>query len=92
MKNYEWDNDKRELNRKKHGIDFVGAIKVFDDTNRIELASFRKGEERVQTIGVVHEIVISLVYTIRKNKKRIISARKASKNEREAYYEENKQG
>ena len=87
MKDYEWDNNKRELNLKKHQIDFVGAIKVFDDPDRIEFSSLRKGEERLQTIGMVYEVVISLVYTIRKNKKRIISARRASKNEREIYEE-----
>lgn len=88
MKEYEWDNEKRELNLKKHGVDFVGAIKVFDDQYRIEFSSHRKGEERFQTVGSVHEIIISIVYTVRKNKKRIISARRASKNEREKYHEE----
>lgn len=89
MKEYEWDNKKRELNLKKHKIDFVGAIKVFNDPDRIECSSHRKGEERLQTIGMVRGVIISLVYTVRKNKKRIISARRASKNERETYYEEN---
>jgi uncharacterized protein len=56
---------------------------------RIEFSSHRKGEKRLQTIGIVHGIIISLVYTVRENKKRIISARRASKNERETYDEEN---
>lgn len=86
---YDWDNEKRKINLQKHGIDFVGAIKVFDDPDRIEFSSHRKGEERLQTIGITHGVIISLVYTVRKDKKRIISARMASKNERETYYEEN---
>ena len=47
MKNFEWDENKRELNLEKHGIDFVDAIEVFDDPDRIECSSHRKGEERV---------------------------------------------
>lgn len=90
MTDFEWDSEKRDLNLKKHGIDFVGAVKIFDDPNRIEHSSFRKDEERLQTIGMVHGVVISLIYTVRKSKKRIISARRASKNER-GYYEENAQ-
>ena len=89
MKEYEWDNNKREINLKKHGIDFVGAVKVFDDTDRIEFSSHRKGEERLQTIGTVNGVTISLIYTIRENKKRIISVRRANKNERETYHEKN---
>ena len=88
MKNFEWDKDKRELNLEKHGIDFVDVITVFDDPDRIEASNQRHGEERFQTIGTVHDVVIFLVYTIRKSKKRIISARRASKNERETYHEE----
>ena len=59
MKYFEWDNEKRELNLKKHGVDFVGAAKIFDDPARIERSSFRKGEERLQTIGMVNGVVIS---------------------------------
>ncbi|OGT61435.1 MAG: hypothetical protein A3E85_00810 [Gammaproteobacteria bacterium RIFCSPHIGHO2_12_FULL_45_12] len=81
--------DKRELNLEKHGMDFVGAVKVFDDPSRIEFSSIRKGGKRLQTLGLVHGVVISLIYTARKSKKRIISAKKASKNERETYYEKN---
>lgn len=89
MNDFEWDDSKRELNIEKHEIDFVGAIKVFDDPDRIEVLSIRKGEERLHTIGQVHGVVITLIYTVRESKKRIISARKASKNERGAYHEEN---
>ncbi|EKD53924.1 MAG: hypothetical protein ACD_60C00140G0003 [uncultured bacterium] len=88
MKHFEWDEHKRELNLEKHEIDFIDAIEVFNDHDRIECSSIRKGEERTQTIGMVHEVIILLAYTVRKDKKRIISARRASKNEREAYYEE----
>lgn len=87
MKHFEWDENKREVNLKKHGIDFVDAIKIFADTDRIEFESTRNGEKRYQVIGSIDEIiVILLVYADRSGKKRIISARRASKKEREVYY------
>lgn len=87
MKVFEWDENKREYNLEKHGIDFIDAIAIFDDPDRIEFENNRKGETRFQTIGMVHDIVLFLVYTSRGRKKRIISVRRASKNERKAYDE-----
>lgn len=86
MKNFEWDENKREANLLKHGIDFVDAVKVLDDFDRIEFENTKYGEKRYQTIGTIHEIVILLVYTERNAKRRIISARRASKKERDVYY------
>ena len=87
MKPFEWDENKREANLKKHSIDFIDAIKVFADADRIELESSKNGESRYQVIGSMGDIiVILLVYTDRNEKKRIISARRASKKERELYY------
>lgn len=87
LHHFEWDESKRTLNLAKHSIDFVDAIKVFHDTNRIELETERNGEQRLQTIGMVEGMTIILVaYIDRNKKKRIISARRASKKEREAYH------
>ena len=86
MQVFEWDETKRTLNLNKHGIDFVDAIEVFRDPNRIELETVRHGETRYQTIGIANNIVLLVVYTIRNKVKRIISARRASKNERKAYF------
>lgn len=87
MKHFEWDEDKRKSNFSKHGIDFIDAIHVFNDADRIEFNSIRNKEQRYQTIGSVNDLVVMLVvYTCRNEKKRIISARKASKKEREIYY------
>ncbi len=79
------DENKRALNLEKHGIDFIDAIDVFADLSRIEALSTRHYELRYQTIGSVHDVVILVVYTVRKDTIRLISARRASKNEREAY-------
>lgn len=87
MKHFEWDENKREVNIDKHGIDFIDAIKVFTDPDRIEFESNRNQEHRIQTIGLIADIVIVLVvYVYRNGKKRIISARRANKKEREAYH------
>lgn len=92
MKYFEWDENKRKFNLEKHEIDFVDIIEIFDDPDRIEFESTRAGEKRFQTIGLAHEVVLFLVYTLRGRKTRIISARRASKNERKTYYEEKNQG
>jgi uncharacterized DUF497 family protein len=86
MKNFDWDENKRESNLQKHGIDFVDAVEVFHDVDRVELESIRNSEKRYQVIGMVNEVVILVVYTIRNEKIRIISSRIASRKEREAYY------
>jgi uncharacterized protein len=86
MKDFEWDKEKQEFNLAKHEIDFVDAVKIFEDPDRVELESARNGEKRYITIGIVNNIVMLVVYTWRSEKKRIISARKASKNERNTYH------
>lgn len=87
MKYFEWDENKRNYNLEKHGIDFIDIISLFEDPNRIEFKNIRQGERRIQTIGMVEDVVLFLVYTLRGKKKRIISVRRASKNERKAYDE-----
>jgi len=89
MKNqiFEWDENKNKSNIEKHGISFEIAKKVFEDTNRLEAEDTRKdyGEKRFITVGKVKNLVLTVVYTIRKSAKRLISARRASKKERENY-------
>lgn len=84
----EWDQNKNQINQKKHGIDFLDAIEIFNDYDRIEYIDNKKdyNELRYQTIGIVQEMVLFVVYTHRKGYCRIISARKANKDERETYY------
>lgn len=88
MEHFAWDERKRISNIVKHGIDFLDAVEVFDDLDRIEVEDKREnyGETRTQTIGEVNGVVVFMVYTHRQGKNRIISARKANKNERETYY------
>lgn len=87
---FEWDESKERINISKHGIDFSTAALVFGDDNRIEkyddLHSI--SEDRYITIGEINGIavIVVVVYTERENSIRIISARLATKIEKEAYY------
>lgn len=85
---YEWDNNKNRLNLKKHGIGFDIAITVFGDINLITYVDVKhsKYELRMHALGLTVNGVLLVVYIERnKNNRRIISARKANKKEREIY-------
>ena len=87
-----WDEDKNRANIKKHGISFSVAARVFDDDLRLEYPDPKhsQDEERYLTIGLVHD-VLTVVYCDREKlftgetDIRIISARLATKLERNAY-------
>ena len=83
----EWDDDKNEENIKKHGLDFKTAELVFSDEYRVELFDEQHSadEERYITIGMVNDILF-VVYTLRDERYRLISARLATKKERQMYY------
>lgn len=84
---FEWDDEKYQINLRKHNIDFNDAAKVFGDENRIEWfdAKHSDEEERYITLGMVDEILF-VVYTEREDRTRLISARLADKSERRKYY------
>lgn len=84
---FEWDSEKARLNKLKHKVSFETASNVFFDENRIELRDDEHSfdEERWQVIGRVDDVLF-VVYTERKNKTRLISARKATLKERKWYY------
>ena len=83
--NFEWDEEKRLSNIKKHGIDFVAVIPVFDDPNALEAYDEKNSihEDRYQIIGVAKPGVLFVAYTERDGGDtiRIISARRAEKHE-----------
>ena len=85
---FEWNEDKNKINLIKHGIDFHYAISIFLDKDRIEWEDIRKdyGENRYITIGNVEKNLLTVVYTLRHDRYRLISARGARKDERETYY------
>ncbi len=83
----EWDDDKAELNWKKHKIYFEDAAYVFLDDDRIEDYDELHSdyEDRWQVIGKVRGILV-VIYTERGEKYRIISARYATTEEEDKYY------
>lgn len=91
----DWGERKSDTNRKKHGISFDLAQEVFDDPLCLSrLDRVEGGEERWHTVGMVGDVVLLLVvHTLRSAAGeeiiRIISARKATKRERD-FYEEGK--
>ncbi len=82
---FAWDNEKAEINRQKHGIDFEDASRIFKEFV-LAKAQFEDGEDRWQRIGVTKAEEVLAVITERSNRCRIISARRASKSERQRYY------
>ncbi len=85
----EWDDNKNNANIKKHGIDFDTAALVFADDDRIEYYDriHSQDEDRYIVIGCVQG-VLYVVYTMRDEAVRLISARMATEREREIYYGE----
>ena len=87
---FEWDPRKAVSNRRKHGVSFEMAARVFLDPNRIEVLDNREeyGEDRRITIGMVEPAILAVIYTVRgKNGEtiRLISARRANEKETGAY-------
>lgn len=86
---FEWDENKRRVNVAKHGFDFVGAEKVFEGvTITIEDTRFEYDETRLITIGMWDARVVVIAHTEDEKKIRIISIRKATKNEEKQFLQE----
>ena len=88
---FEWDENKRLINIEKHKLDFIDAKEVFKNkmVERV-INDSKHGEERRIGLGFVQKIIFTLVYTLRDQKVRLISFRKASRKERELYDKETK--
>ena len=85
---FEWDSTKARINKRKHGISFETAARVFLDSNSLDEFDeiHSDDEERYKIIGKVQEILV-VIYTERGDRNRIISARQADKHEEADYYE-----
>ena len=85
---FEWDVDKSETNLRKHRCDFVQAKRAFDDERRVEAIDDRVdyGEERCICIGVVDRELITVVYTWRGRRRRLISAWYSDDEDRYEYF------
>jgi uncharacterized DUF497 family protein len=84
---FDWDKNKNAINIQKHGIDFVDVIDIFDHP-MLTMIDNRENyeEERWIGIGWLKALIGVVVYTERVgNTIRIISARKATKQEVKRY-------
>jgi uncharacterized protein len=81
---FEWDESKRQANLAKHHVDFQDAKRIFDGPVFEKMES-RHGEDRILAIGLIQDIEIVVVYVMRGKRRRIISARRAHRDERQDY-------
>jgi uncharacterized protein len=80
-----WDEEKRESNIVKHGLDFLNADRVLNDLHVCFLSSYQGDEERFLAVGKILEQHVTVVYTMRGDNYRIISMRRARNGERRAF-------
>jgi len=91
---FEWDPDKAKKNRKKHGVSFEEASSVFADSLSVTIPDpdHSEEEDRFVTVGESdRRRLLVVVWTERGDNIRVISARRATRQER-ANYEEGQTG
>lgn len=84
---FEFDAAKSKANREKHGIDFVEAQQLWEDEDRLEIPARTEDEPRYVLIATLGQKLWSAFFTYRKGRIRLISVRRARKEERERYHE-----
>ncbi len=82
---FEFDIEKSEANKKKHGIDFHEAQNLWEDPNQVLIPARTMDEPRYLLLGKSKNKIWSAIFTIRQGKIRIISVRRSRKNEEEFY-------
>lgn len=85
---FEFDADKSEANRKKHGIDFVEAQRLWVSPT-VELNSKNRAEVRKLVVGMIGGIYWTAIITSRGDHVRIISVRRSRDEEKEIYERDN---
>lgn len=83
---FEWDEDKRQQNLKKHGVDFIRVAMIFDNPIITEIDGRRHGSEtRYRVLGHIQNEYYIVVFTWRGKTRRLISAWKAGNNGKARY-------
>ncbi|MEY3522103.1 MAG: hypothetical protein RLZZ177_2818 [Pseudomonadota bacterium] len=88
MFKFEWDNQKAQSNLLKHGVSFDEAVSVFGDALALTFSDsdHSMDEDQSRTYGISNkERLLVVVHTERRNSIRIISARKATRYEKDIY-------
>ena len=86
---FAWDDSKAESNLAKHGVSFEEATDVFSDLKAIDQEDWIHSttEHRRRVMGRTRRCVLVVIYTRRQDTVRLISARRASRRERNLYAE-----
>ena len=85
---FEWVENKRLKNIRKHGIDFVGCDSIFDGyTVTIEDDRYHYDERRFITLGLLENRVVVVAHTETEKVIHIISVRKTKRHEQKAYFQ-----
>lgn len=74
---FEWDEHKRLRNIKRHRVDFVDVVQIFDGRPVFTHYTPRDGEDRWGTVGLIGDRFFLVVWTTRGERRRIISAYRA---------------
>jgi len=82
---FEFDSNKSQSNKKKHGIDFCEAQALWDDSDLIEIPAKISDEPRFLVVGKISGEHWSAIVTWRCEKLRIISVRRSRKEEIDIY-------
>ena len=85
---FEWNDAKAQSNLAKHGVGFEAAYRVFGDAFALDRldSEIEPCEMRYLITGMVNGVLLTVVYTERGDRIRIISARKATRHEQREYY------
>ncbi|MBV9756483.1 MAG: BrnT family toxin [Alphaproteobacteria bacterium] len=83
---FEWDADKSDATLRRRGFDFDYALQIFEG-KLVEVLDSRRdyGEVRIRATGAFGNDVLTVIYTVRGDTIRIISARRASRKERRSW-------
>ena len=82
-----WNSKKQKSNQSKHGLDFANAGYVLNNPFRLDVDTIRNSEVRTQSFAYVFNYLAVLTVVHTDDEQRIISFRRASKDEREVYHE-----
>jgi len=82
---FEWDANKREINRERHRLDLTDGQMLFDGRPVFSYPSPRHGEQRVVTVGLIGGKFYAVVWTERSDATRLILFRRPRIGEERAY-------
>jgi uncharacterized protein len=83
---FEWDDRKAARNTRQHGVTFEAARLAFADPHAIDRLDLDEtSEDRMLLTGLANNVLLTVCFTERGRRVRIISARKATKREQDDY-------